>query len=120
MSKINEIIADYTSGRTDAETANTALTEVGALFRFCPGQHTLTEAEERETTVGYYPEQANGWGLLDTGTGSMEKIRVVNGRLGCPVNQVLEDGATNMRAYVHICGRSFEVFGDTLGFRREG
>ena len=65
--------------------------------------------------VGYYPEQASGYGILDTGTGSMEKVRVAGGRLEYPVNQVQPDGGTNMAAYVIICGKTYEVFGDTLG-----
>ena len=32
---------------------------------------------------------------------------------------VLADGSTSMLAYVHICGKVFQVFGDTLGFRKE-
>ena len=121
MSKINNIIADYTSGKASVEETNAALQAAGALFRLEPGRNQLTEADLRETTVGFYPDQANGYGLLDTGTGSMEKVRVTAGRLdGGPVNQVLKDGSTTMLAYVHICGKAFEVFGDALGFRREG
>ena len=121
MSKINDIIRDYTSGKASVEETNAALQAAGALFRLEPGRNQLTAADLRETTVGFYPDQANRYGLLHTGTGSMEKVRVTAGRLdGGPVNQVLKDGSTTMLAYVHICGKAFEVFGDALGFRREG
>lgn len=66
------------------------------------------------TTVGYYPSQANGYGLLDTGTGSPDKVHVTGGKLDHAVNQVQPDGSTNMAAYVIICGKTYEVFGDTL------
>ena len=79
----------------------------------------LTEVDIRATTVGHYPDMANGYGLLDTGTGSMEKVHVTNGVLDYPINQVNEDGSTNMLAYVHICGKVFEVFGDKLDFPRK-
>lgn len=115
MKSINEILHDYTTGETDLEEANAALLEAGANYHLEPGQNELTEQDLMETTVGYYPEQANGWGLLDTGTGSMEKVRVTNGALDYPVNEVLEDGETvNMAAYVTICGKTYEVLGDTL------
>ena len=119
MKTVNEIIADYTSGKAAAEETNAALEKAGAIFRFEPGKHELTEADIRATTVGFYPDQANGYGLLDSGTGSMEKVHVTNGRLDNPINQVNEDGGTNMLAYVHICGKVFEVFGDKLDFKKE-
>ena len=115
MKTMNEILADYTSGRATAEETNAALKEAGAIFRFEPGRNELTEADARATTVGFYPDQANGYGLLDTGTGSMDKVHVTDGRLdGGPVNQVLEDGSTSMSAYVYIGGRRYEVYGDEL------
>ena len=119
MKTMKEILADYTSGKVTAEETNAALEEAGAIFRFEPGRNELTEADIRATTVGFYPDQANGYGLLDTGTGSMEKVHVTNGVLDYPINQVNADGSTNMLAYVHICGKVFEVFGDKLGFKKE-
>lgn len=114
MKTIDEIIRDHATGKTDLEKTNAALKEAGASFHLEPGQNKLTEEDLRATTVGYYPEQASGFGLLDTGTGSMEKVHVDKGRLDWPVNQVQEDGTTNMTAYVIICGKTYEVKGDTL------
>ena len=114
MNDINKILRDYTAGTANLEQANAALTEAGAGFHLEPGQNEITDEDRRATTVGYYPEQASGYGLMDTGTGSMEKVHVVNGKLAHPVNRVLPDGGTDMAAYVIICGRTYEVFGDTL------
>lgn len=114
MSTINDIIRKYTTSEADLERTNAALQEAGAGFHLEPGKNDLTDEDRRETVVGYYPDQASGWGLLDTGTGSMEKVHVTGGRLEHPVNQVQPDGGTNMAAYVIICGRVYEVFGDTL------
>ena len=94
---INEAISKYTTGELSTEEVNTVLAEAGAGYSFRPGQNQLTEADLRATTVGHYPDQANGYGL----------------------NTVLPDGSTSMLAYVHICGKVFQVFGDTLGFRKE-
>ena len=114
MKTINEILRDYTTGETDLEAANAALKEAGAGYHLEPGKNELTEEDLRETVVGYYPEQASGWGLLDTGTGSLEKVHVANGRLDHAVNEVLPDGSVNMAAYVTICGKRYAVKYDTL------
>ncbi len=115
MKTINDILREYTTGEATAEEANAALQEAGAGFHLEPGRNVLTEEDRRETVVGYYPEQANGWGLLDTGTGTLDKVHVVCGRLEHPVNEVLPDGlSTNCPAYVTICGRTYEAFGDKL------
>lgn len=112
---INEAISKYTKGEITTEEVNAVLTESGAGFSFHPGQNELTEEDLRATTVGHYPDMANGYGLLDSGTGSMEKVHVTNGVLDHAVNTVLPDGGTSMAAYVHICGKTYEVFGDKLG-----
>ena len=115
MKTMNEILADYTSGKATVEETNAALKEAGVGFHFEPGKNELTEVDIRATTVGHYPDMANGYGLLDSGTGSMEKVHVTNGVLDHAVNTVLPDGGTSMTAYVHICGRTYEVYGDKLG-----
>lgn len=114
MKSIKEILKDYTAGEAELEETNAALKEAGAGYHLEPGRNELTDDNRRETVVGYYPEQARGWGLLDTGTGSLEKVRVVNGRLDGPVNEVLADGTANMAAYVTICGKRYQVLGDKL------
>ena len=115
MSKINEIVSDYTSGKVDVEATNAALKAAGAGFSFVPGQNVLTEEEIKATTVGNTPAKANGYGLLETGTGSMEKVKVTNGKLDHAVNTVNADGSTNMLAYVYIGGKRYQVYGDELG-----
>jgi len=115
MADVNEILSKYTSGETDLEESNAALREAGASFHLDPERNTLTEVEIRNTTIGAYPNMANGWGLLDTGIGSLDKVHVMAGKLDYAVNEVKADGTTNMTAYVLICGKQYEVFGDRLG-----
>lgn len=111
---ITDILFKYTTGEADLAKTNTALQEAGAGFHLEPGQNDITPEEAACTTVGDKPEEANGFGLLDTGTGSMEKVRVTGGKLDEAVNTVNPDGTTNMLAYVIIGPKRYEVKGDTL------
>lgn len=111
---VYQIIKEYTTGVKELADVNEELKEAGAGFHLEPGKNEITEEDRRETFVGYYPYQANGWGLLDTGTGSLEKVHVFKGKLDAPVNEILPTGKTNMSAYVTICGKRYEVLGNTL------
>ena len=111
---INEILAKYTSGELPLEDANTALEEAKSGLRLNPGQNELTPEDLAETTGGDTAEEANGWGLLETGTGSMEKVEVVDGKLEYAVNQIQKDGSVNMLAFVHIGGKKYAVREDSL------
>ena len=102
MKNTNEIMLKYTAAEITLEEANAALAELGKGWRLDPNKNALTEEEKRSSTIGYYPEQANGYGLLDTGTGSMDKVHVKDGKL-------TTGGMGIMTAYVYICGRCYEV-----------
>ena len=99
---IADILFKYTTGEATLEETNDALKEAEAGFNLEPGRNEIT------------PEEANGFGLLDTGTGSMEKVHVTNGKLDEAINQVNHDGTTNMLAFVIIGPNRYEVKGDTL------
>lgn len=113
---INEIINDYTSGKTPVEETNAALKAAGAGFHFEPGQNTLTAEEVAATHVGPRPSDANGYGLMDSGTGTMDKVQVKKGKLlSGPVNTVGADGMPNEKDLVYIGGQMWQVYGDDLG-----
>ena len=114
QSKMEEILRDYTEGKLDAQQANQELKKMGASVRLRPGRNEITEAERQATRVGDTPDQAEGYGLLDTGTGFMEKVRVHGGCLEHAVNEVQPDGTVNMLAYVLIGGKRYAVQGDVL------
>ena len=107
MKTIEEILLDYTRGEKDLPETNEALKEAGSGLTLNPSRNEITEEEKRATTVGYYPDQANGWGLMDHGVGSMEKVHVVDGRTP-DVNMGEEI------AFVYIAGRKYRLLGDTL------
>lgn len=106
-SELNEIFAKYSKGEYTAEQANKKLEEIGSSLRLQPGKNELTAAEIKETKVGKTPADANGYGLLDTGTGFMDKVKVVNGKL---------TGADMGESYalVVIGGKIYHVKGATL------
>ena len=113
---INEIINDYTSGKTPVKETNAALKDAGAGFHFVPGQNTLTAEEIAATHVGPRPSDANGYGLMDHGTGTLYKALVKMGMvLGGPVNTVGAFCMPNEKEIVYIGGQMWQVYGDELG-----
>ena len=107
MRDLKEIISKYTAGDATLEMTNAELDKVGANFHLDPKKNVLSEEEKRATTIGYYPEQANGYGLLDTGTGSLDKVKIRNGKLvNCDCGM--------MYALVSIAGRTYHVKGTAL------
>ena len=107
MKTIEEIILDYTKGEKDLTETNEALKEAGSNLSLNPDRNKLTEEEKRSTTVGYYPNQANGYGLMDHGVGCLEKVHVVDGKT-VDVNMGQE------LALVYIAGKKYKLKGDTL------
>ena len=107
MKTTEEIILDYTKGEKDLPETNEALKEAGSDLYLDPDRNKLTEEEKHSTTVGYYPDQANGYGLMDHGVGCLEKVHVVNGKT-VDVNMGAET------AYVYIAGRKYRLRGDVL------
>ena len=107
MKTIEEIILDYTKGEKDLMETNEALKEAGSNLSLNPDRNKLTEEEKRSTTVGYYPNQANGYGLMDHGVGCLEKVHVVNGKT-VDVNMGAET------AYVYIAGKKYRLRGNVL------
>ena len=107
MKTIEEIILDYTKGEKDLTETNEALKEAGSDLYLNPDRNKLTEEEKRSTTVGYYPDQATGYGLMDHGVGCLEKVHVVNGR-------TVDVDMGQETAYVYIAGRKYRLRGDVL------
>lgn len=107
MNRLMDILCKYSAGESTLEEVNQALREAGADLQLDPQKNTLTEAEKCATTIGYYARQANGFGLLDTGTGSLDKVEVRNGRL-------VNCDCGNMHALCLIIGKAYPVQGDML------
>ena len=107
---INETMSKYTAGEITLEQANEELKKAEAGFHLDPNKNVITEEEKRQTVVGCYPEQANGFGMLDSGTGTMDKVQVKDGHLvGCDMGESY--------ALCIIGGKVYEVRGDKLVYK---
>ena len=103
---MTEILNKYTAGQTTLEETNAALAEMGAGIHLKPGKNELT-AEETAAAKADSAATANGFGLLDTGTGTLDKVEVRDGHLvGCDCGE--------MYALCMIAGKIFPVKGAAL------
>ena len=104
---ISEIMSKYTSGEITVEEANKALFEAKASYHLDPNKNTITPDEYMATSSGDTPDKVNGYGLLDTGTGSLDKVQVKGGKL-------VDCDCGDMYALFFIAGRMYHVDGSAL------
>ena len=103
----NEILNKYTTGEMTLPEANEALKEADSDLYLDHNRNVITPEELAETRVGETPAEANGWGILDHGVGSLEKVHVVNGR-------TVDVDMGHEAAYVYIAGRKYRLRSDVL------
>ena len=103
MVDINKILKQWADGEKTTEETNKALKGTGIYVD--PNKQKIAEGEE-----AVYCEdlsQINGYGLLDTGTGTLDKVKIKNGKL--------VDSIGNMAALVLVGDVHYKVVdGDTL------
>lgn len=107
MSKNEEILLKYTRGEATLEETNAALKKAESGLHLDPMRNVLTAQELASTTVGETPAEANGFGLMDHGFGTLEKVQVADGRT---VN--VDMGGE--RAFVYIGGKKYQLVGTEL------
>lgn len=95
MKKTTDIIRDFTVGEKTLEEANAALKAAGVPLRLDPDKHAIR------------PEEADRYGLLDTGTGTLDKVEIKDGRL-------VNGGCGDMYARCCYKGKWYEVRGAEL------
>ena len=88
-----EIIAAYTMGGISLEEANRRLAEAGAGFTLDPDRGKLTHEMIEQ-----------GWGLLDTGTGTLDPVQVRD-------DELVDSDMGDMPAFVCLRGTWYEVKG---------
>ena len=103
MVDINKILKQWENGEKTLEETNEALKGTGLYVD--PDKQKIAEGEG-----AVYCEdlsKINGYGLLDTGTGTLDKVKIKNGKL--------VDSIGNMAALVLVGDVHYKVVdGDTL------
>ena len=102
-----DVYKRQTLGEAGKDETNDGLKELGSPLRLNPDRNVITPEELAETRVGETPAEANGWGILDHGVGSLEKVHVVNGR-------TVDVDMGHEAAYVYIAGRKYRLRSDVL------
>ena len=107
MKNVTEILNKYTRGEATLAETNDVLLENGANIRLDEKKNIITEEELAGTVTGENSSEINGFGLLDTGTGSYDKVEVRAGRL-------VGSDCGDMVAFCLIGGKTYRVCGDKL------
>jgi len=95
IKEVNRIIAKYTAGKATLDETNADLMQLGCDFRLDPKANAIQ------------PDEVGLYGLLDTGTGTINKVRVEGGKL-------VDTNCGDMPALCMIKGKIYHVKGDTL------
>lgn len=93
--KYTDIINGWKSGAYSVEDANKKLQAIGAGFTINPYKNVITAPEEAQNT------DTDGVGMLDTGTGTMDKVQIRGMKLVHNIG--------NMKAFVKFNGILYEV-----------
>ena len=92
MVDINKILKQWADGEKTLEETNEALKGTGLYVD--PDKQKIAEGEG-----AVYCEdlsQINGYGLLDTGTGTLDKVKIKNGKLVQPIANSREQNVLAM------------------------
>ena len=107
MKNLEEILHHYTRGDKPLDETNQELKKLDCGLQLDPTRNLFSARELLETRAGETPDEANGWGILDHGVGSLEKVHVVNGR-------TVDVDMGQETAYVYMAGKRYRLRGDVL------
>jgi hypothetical protein len=96
MTKLTEILCKYAAGEMTADKVNAELEKYNFNVRINPDRCKLTAAQIKD-----------GWGMLDTGTGTLDPARMVNGEL-------VNVDCGKMKAFFFHDGKEYAVHGKKL------
>lgn len=99
--KSTDILRKYTNGQMSLQEANAALKECRAGLHLDPQRNYI------------HPGEKDLYGLLDTGTGTLDKVRIRDGKLS-------NADCGEMPATCTYNGKLYRVHGDELGEVIEG
>lgn len=93
--KYTDIINGWKSGAYSVEEANKKLQAIGAGFTINPYKNAITAEEAAKG------DERNGFGMLDTGTGTFDKVEIREMKLVHNIG--------DMKAFVKFNGKLYEV-----------
>ena len=93
--KYTDIINGWKSGAYGVEEANKKLQAIGAGFTINPHKNSITAEEAAKG------DERNGFGMLDTGTGSLDKVEIREMKLVHNIG--------DMVAFVKFNGKLYKV-----------
>lgn len=73
--KIEAIMKGYTSGEKNVDETNAALKAIDAGFTLNIYKNAISTEEAAQN------DERNGWGMLDTGTGTLDKVEIKDMKL---------------------------------------
>ena len=82
----NEYLADYISGKINLEQLNQKWADLGMELHLDPTKNIITSGG---ATVQKNDADINGYVMADSGTGTMDKVMVKNGKLVYPNTDIL-------------------------------
>ena len=82
----NEYLADYISGKINLEQLNQKWADLGMELHLDPTKNIITSGG---ATVQKNDADINGYVMVDSGTGTMDKAMVKNGKLVYPSTDIL-------------------------------
>lgn len=105
MTKVNEVLLNYSNGKLTADETNAKLKALGSEYRIDPTLSYVTDAEKEATVVGKTPADVTGFGLADIGLGSPVKVHIVKGKL-------VSGGLGEMCNSVKVLDRTYKLKSD--------
>ena len=110
--KATENILSYSKGEITLEEANERLAKCTAGLQLDPMKNAITGAEMVQTRSDGTPAGTTGWGFMNHGVGTPEKMHVTAGKLDYDTGFDVKGNAP--KATLYIAGYAFAVVGDHI------
>ncbi len=107
--KVREIINMHADGKLSQEDANKQLEAAGSSVRINEMKNVISEEEKAATSTDGTPKGTTGWGFMNHGIGSPEKMYVKDGKFEYDTGFDLD-----MNVVMTINGVKFRVDRDKL------
>lgn len=112
MSKATDIVLEHSKGTISLEEANKQLAAIGSDLCLDPHKNSISGAEMAKTHSDGTPEGTSGWGFMNHGIGTPEKMHVEKGKLDYDTG--FDVIGNEPKAALYIAGYTFAVVHDHI------